>query len=169
MDGVKKQWWLEKRTMRGIQMANSLVDWLSEEIKDPSSHQWGWDRVPFFGPQKRTREVDPKWQQRVDNTKPQLQGLITSRARREYDFAGSNIIPIESNLGTKRKIEELEKEEEDEEEEEAEESEEEKFGAYTIWREQVLMTRKYLTDNHRQMKAQGVKLPYVKTYRSFSC
>ena len=100
IDGVRKQWWLESRTMRGKKMANSLVDWLNEEIKDPTTHEWGWDRVAFFGPKKRSREED---QERVDAAEPGLKDLIASRARKEYDFAGANVVPIDFNHGTKRK------------------------------------------------------------------
>ena len=47
---VRKQWWLEKRSMEGIRQANSLVDWLNEDIEEPKTHLWGWDRRAFFGP-----------------------------------------------------------------------------------------------------------------------
>lgn len=169
INGVKKQWWMEKRTMRGIRIANSLVDWLNEEIQDVKTHQWGWDRVVFFGPHKRVGagESERRWQERVDAAEPGVRDLVASRARKDYDFAGANVVPIEFNHGTKRKFEDAEEEEKEEEDEDEEEEEEEKFGAARIWREQVVMTRKYLTANHRQMAAQGVTRPYFSTYRSF--
>ena len=55
IDGVRKQWWLEKRSTHAVREANSLVDWLNEDVKDPQNHQWGWDRVPFFGPRSKVR------------------------------------------------------------------------------------------------------------------
>ena len=74
---------------------------------------------------------------------------------------------MDSNLGIKCRFEELEEEEEEEEEiKEDKEGEEERFSAYDIWCEQVIMTRKYLKENHRQMKAQEMDLPYSSTYRS---
>ena len=154
--------------MKGILEANSLVDWLNEDIKDPKTHEWGWDRRAFFGPRSKVRfgEKDAKWQERVDAAEPVLKALVASRARKHYDLAGPNIILIEINHGTKRKLEEIEEEEEEKEEEEEEEP---PISAEEIWHDQVIMTRKYLTGNHRQMKAQGVDLPYFKTYRSFRC
>ena len=115
-------------------MANSLVDWLNEEIKDVTAHEWGWDRVPFFGPttRVRSRETDLRWEERVRAAEPGLKDLIASRARKKCQFAGPNVVPLDSSLGTKRKFEEVGQEEE-EEEEEAEK--EEKFGAAFIWRE----------------------------------
>ena len=64
--------------MRGIQMANSLVDWLNEETKDPKTHEWGYDRVAFFGPKPRvrSRETDPRWQERVDAAEPSLKDFL---------------------------------------------------------------------------------------------
>ena len=79
--------------------------------------------------------------------------MIASRKREDFDVAGSNVVPLDFNHGTKRRFGEVG--EEAEEEDEEEEEKEEKFGASVIWREQVTMTRKYLTENHRQMKAQG--------------
>ena len=38
---VRKQWWLEKRTMRGNREANSLINWLNEDVRDPNTHEWG--------------------------------------------------------------------------------------------------------------------------------
>ena len=145
-------------------MANSLVDWLNEEIQDPQTHQWGWDRLAFFGPQKRSNEVHPRWQQRLDAANPGLKDLIASSARKDYDFAGSNL-PDEYEHGAKRKIEEVEEEEEDDDEVE---EEEEKFSRFDIWKEQVVMTRRYLKENHQQMRAQGNDPPYFKSYRTFS-
>ena len=97
----------------------------------------------------------------LNAAEPELKALITSRAREGYEFAGANVLPIDFHHGTKRKIDEVEEEEEGEEEEEEEER---PFTAYDTWVDQVMMTRRYLTDNHRQMKAQGVDLPYFKTY-----
>ena len=165
--GTRQQWWLEKRTMRGIQVANSLVDWLNREIKDVTAHEWGWDRVPFFGPKTResSREADLRWEERVRAAEPGLKDLIASRARKRYQFAGPNVVLLDSSLGTKRKFEEV-GEEEEEEEEEAEK--EDKFGAAFIWREQVAMTRKYLTENHRKMRAQGNDPQYFTTYPTYT-
>ena len=148
--------------MEGVLKANSLVDWLDEKITDPKTHEWGWDRIPFFGDRSKTRcEVHAKWQKRVDAIKPKLESLIASRARKDYEAAGSAKIAVDIHHGTKRKAEEIEEEEEEEDEEEAKPS---KWG---IWRDQVKMTRKYLTENHEQMKLQGVDLPYFSIYRTY--
>ena len=166
--GVRKQWWLERRTMRGVREANSLFDWLNEDIKDPRTYQWGWDRLAFFGPRAkvRSREIDARWQQRVDAAEPMLRALVASRARQNYQSARPKVRANISH-GTKRKIEEVEEDEEEEIEEEVEEEPEPQFSAQEIWVDQVRMTRKYLKDNHRQMRAQGVNMPYFETYRTF--
>ena len=154
--------------MNGVREANSLVDWLNDEVKDPQTHQWGWDRKAFFGPTTKVRAggEDPKWQERLDAAQNGLKELIASRARPDFDVAGSNVVPLDFNHGTKRRFEEIEEEEEEDEEEE--ESKEDKFSAVDIWRDQVVMTRKYLTENHKQMQAQGNDSAYFATYRKFS-
>ena len=172
IDGIRKQWWLEKRSMNAVREANSLVDRLSEEVKDPKTHQWGWDRVAFFGPRSKVRsgeKTETKWQERSSAAQPRLKSMIASRKREDFDVAGSNVVPLDFNNATKRKYEEIgEEEEEEEEDEEEEKSTEEVFNAYDIWRDQVIMTRKYLKENHQQLKAQGNDAPYFKTYRTFS-
>ena len=52
--------------MEGIRIANSLVDWLNEKITDPTTFEWNWDRVPFFGPRSKVRSgvIDAKWRER---------------------------------------------------------------------------------------------------------
>ena len=167
--GTRYQWWLELRTMEGIRTANSLVDWLDEKIADPATYEWTWDRRPFFGPRSIVR-FGPKverWEQRVEAARPGLAQLIASRKRKPYSEIGADIIPLEINHGTKRKYGEMDDEEEEEEEEKKEEEPEPT--AYDIWVEQVQMTRKYLTANHKQMREQGVDLPYFETYRTYRC
>ena len=96
--------------MRGIRDVISLVDWLNKEIKDPKTHEWGWDRVAFLGSKSKVRsgETDPRWQKRVDAAEPGLKDLIASRAREKYKFAGANVVPIDFSYST---IEEVEEEE----------------------------------------------------------
>ena len=145
--------------MEAVRKANSLVDWLDEKITNPVTFEWGWDRLPFFGPTSRVRhgEIDARWQQRVDATRPRLERLVASRARKNYATAGPAKIPLEIEHGTKRTFEEIEEEEE----------EEAPFSKEEIWADQVQMTRKYLAENHKQMREQGVDLPYLKTYRMY--
>ena len=124
--------------------------------------------MAFLSPRSkvRTGEEDPKWQERLDAAQHGLKDLIASRARQDFDVAGSNVVPLDFHHGTKRRFGEVE--EEAEEEDEEEEEKEEKFNAYAIWQDQVVMTRKYLTENHRQMKAQGNDAAYFSTYRKSS-
>ena len=144
--------------MKGVLKANSLVDWLEEKIKDPKTHEWGWDRIPFFGDRSKMRgEVHPRWQKRVDEIKPKLESLVASRGRKGFEAAGSAKIAVDIHHGTKRRAGEIE----EEEEEEAEPSK------WEIWSDQVEMRRKYLTDNHKQMRMQGVDLPYFSIYRTY--
>ena len=69
IEGVRYQWWLEKRTMGAIREANSMVDWLKGEIIDPQTHKWGWDRVAFFGPTEKVRSKE-KNAERVKAAEP---------------------------------------------------------------------------------------------------
>ena len=156
--GFRYQWWLENRSIEAVRAANSLVDWLDEKITDPATFEWGWDRVRFFGPQRKVRakEKASQWQQRVDATLPNLKALVTSRAREIYTVAGSTKIPLQMEHGTKRKFKEIEDEEE-----------EPSFSKWEIWSDQVQMTRKYLTENHKQMRKQGVDSSYFLTYRTY--
>ena len=106
--------------MNAVREANSLIDWLNEDIKDPKTHQWGWDRVAFFGPRSKVRSgkgEDPKWQERIDAAKPGLKGLITSRKRADFNVAGSNLVPLDFNSSAKRNHEEIGDEEEKKEDE----------------------------------------------------
>ena len=45
----------------------------------------------------------------VNAAEPEIKALITSRARKDYEFAGAKTIPVEIIHGTKPKIEEVEK------------------------------------------------------------
>ena len=109
--------------MEAIREANSLVNWFNEEIKDPQTHQWGWDRVAFYGPRSRVRsgeKRDAKWQERLNAAQPGLKNMIASRKREDWDVAGSNVVALDFNHPTKRKFEEIgEGEEEDEDEKRA--------------------------------------------------
>ena len=159
--------------MQGVLKANSIVDWLDEKIANPKTHEWGWDRLPFFGPtaKGRARTLDPRWQARLDALKPRLKELVASRKRRNYDVAGPVVSPLEIQHGTKRRFEEVEDEDEDEDEDEEKvrsEEQEPTSSREEIWDEQVRLTRKYLTENHRKMKKQGVDLPYFESYRTYS-
>ena len=161
--------------MQGVLKANALVDWLDEKIANPKTHEWGWDRLPFFGPTSkvRARKPDPKWQERVDATQPRLKELVASRKRKTYDVAGPAVIPLEIQHGTKRRVEEVEDEDEDEDEDVDEEKvrrakQEPTFSNEEIWDEQVSLTRKYLAENHERMRKQGVNLPYFESYRTYS-
>ena len=83
-------------------------------------------------------------------------GVVGSRARKDYTTAGPAKIPLEIEHGTKRKFEEIEEAEE-----------EPSFSKEEIWADQVQMTRKYLTENHKQMSEQGVDLPSFKPYSMY--
>lgn len=171
--GIRHQWWLEIRIMQGVPKANSIVDWLDEKITNPRTHEWGWDRLPFFDPtsRSRARKLDPRWQERVDATQPRLKELVASRKRKTYDVAGPAVIPLEIQHGTKRRFEELEDEDEDEDEDEEKvrsEEQEPTSSREEIWDEQVRLTMKDLNENHKKMKKQGVDLPYFESYRTYS-
>ena len=163
VNGTRYQWWMNIRTMQGVLKANSLVDWLNGKTTDPATFEWQWDRIPFFGPVPKVRSgnVDSKWQERVDATQPRLKELVVARKRENCDEVGPDVLPLQIQHGTKRKLEEVEEEKEEKEEEEP------TFCKEEIWVDQINMTRKYLAENHKQMRRQGVDLPYFRTYRMY--
>ena len=164
--------------MKGILSANSPFDWLNEKIADPRTFDCGWDRVRFFGPISQVRGKHltvvrhgfqvctgnrNRWQQRVSATQPKLEEMMSARKRDKYATGGSARIAGEADRGTKRKFEEIE----EEEQEEYVQNEEPKPSKWEIWADQIKMTRKHLTENHEQMRRQGVDLPYFQTYRTY--